>query len=71
MKEITKTRYVIEFDPKMDGWLAFKVVTSRGAILEKIPVVTAKPIPHLAARSLARVLSRGFHLPNEFCRDKP
>lgn len=54
--EITRTKYVIEFEPKMQGWIAFKTVTSRSTILEREPLTNPKPAPHLAARALERVL---------------
>lgn len=56
--KIRITRYVIQFDPRYKGWIAFKTVTNPlNKIIERTALTSPKRSPHLAARSLYRFLS--------------
>jgi len=57
--KIQLTEYVIRLDHRLKGWIAFKVVKSGGPkfeTLDRTPVTSPKPKPHLAARALIRTL---------------
>jgi hypothetical protein len=54
---IKVTRYIVQFDPVLKGWIAFKVVTENNKIVDKTALTVAKPAPNLAARSLYRYLT--------------
>lgn len=64
--KIKVTRYVIQFDVRYKGWIAFKTVTvqdgAKQKTLERIALTSPKNSPHLAARSLYRILAPLSHL---------
>lgn len=57
---ITITEYLIRYDPRLQGFIAFRVVKQteghKTQVVERKPLTTPKPRPHLAAQALTRIL---------------
>lgn len=54
------TKYVIQYDPRLAGWVGFRVVKEteghKSRTVERSALTNPKPQPHLAARALTRAL---------------
>jgi hypothetical protein len=54
------TEYVIRYDPRLKGWIAFRVAKDTEGhaiqVVERTAITNPKPLAHLAARALTRVL---------------
>lgn len=56
---IKVTEYVIRFDARLKGWVAFKITKSGGPkfeVQDRVVMTNPKPRPDLAARALTRIL---------------
>ena len=57
---ITLTEYVIKYDPRLNGFIAFRVIKQteghKTQVVERKPLTSPKPRAHLAAQALTRVL---------------